>query len=221
MAMLTFENLIKAILVIVIVVIVILFIKTSAFDLVKNILKITDDKEEVSKEEALVNFQEVEEIYSNCFASKQNQCVCFKSSFPQFPASSRLGFYEGDGFKRIILFDKEDKEEKTIVQTEVNGSFGCWMTYQRDENGNYLYRAEYGMSMYFDKSQRYLIGTKDKVGSLPNDFPFLYKTNDGRVCFVLDEMITNNRWYQGDLFPGVKQQRTALKEHISSLPVCS
>lgn len=218
---LTWQHMINLLIVIAVVVVIVLVIPGQAYHMVKNAMNKLFGNEEISNEEAIANYETVVNIYTACFASKQTDCVCFKGGFPQFPKDSALGFYETEETHQILLTTVENKEPKVSKQSLVNGSFGCWLSYTKDSQGEYITRTERGLSMHFDKSKKYLIGTQDKIGSLPLDFPFLYKTKSGSVCFVLNEMITNKAWYQGDFFPGVKEQRTALQEKIKSLPICS
>ena len=214
------DMVIKGALVILIVIIVIIFTNSAAFGMVKNFLKQTDKEEEINKDQALVNFQKVTELYDNCFSSKQSKCICFQSVFPRFPSTYTLRFFEGseeEKLRTITLFDQEQELTRATLQ----GDFGCWMTYTKDNLGNYQYRLEPAFSLHFDKPKKYLIGTKDKIGDLPDNFPFLYKTPDGNICFVLEDTVVNKKWYEGDFSQSIKDQRSALRDYIQDLPVCS
>ena len=153
------SHIVQALLVIVVVITVVLIIPGQSLAMVKNAMNKLFGSEEITKEEAVANYETVVNIYNKCFASKQTDCVCFKQGFPQFPKDSTLGFYETEGANQIILTGIEDKEKKVLKQSLVNGNFGCWLSYNKDAQGEYVVRVEKGLSMNFDKSEKYLINT--------------------------------------------------------------
>jgi len=219
-----FNQIILAIFMVIVVIFVIFFFtsnKSIANEiLVKfNIIQPTIETSTLSEEEALILFNNITNIYNNCIESNDKICTCTKKTFPGFEEFPRLRSrdtlkVQGSGLNTIIWF--ENKDEEQLDQSNFKGVLNCFLTSEKDNNGNYKTIIEdEPFFINFDDPRRIYIKkqltTQKDYIYFVDDAPVLFKDSQGNICFATERFLLSG------ITTTVKKET---KNYLNSLNFC-